>query len=113
MDDPSFSVSQRQILLWLAHLLGFSYDLGGLERLELAIASNNSCIVTNGGHCLSTIFLELPISVVKGTDLSGFKPSRNAMEVEGVLWLELAAVDMEGLDLDLHCKYPRQRYILQ
>lgn len=33
----------------------------------------------------STILLELPILIVKGTHLTRFQPSGNAMEVEGVL----------------------------
>ena len=37
------------------------------------------------GLFLSAILLELPVSVVQGTDLTGFQPTRDAVEVEGVL----------------------------
>lgn len=40
---------------------------------------------------LSTIFLELPVPVVQGTDLSRSQPSRNAVEMKGVLTDELAS----------------------
>jgi hypothetical protein len=36
---------------------------------------------------LSAVLLELPVSVVKGADLSCLEPSRDAVEVEGVLLL--------------------------
>lgn len=61
--------------------LGTLQGLGGLEPPHLVIV----CLIHGNRH-LSTIFLEFPVSVVKGTDLSGFEPSRDAMEVEGMLW---------------------------
>lgn len=42
-------------------------------------------LVNHSNHFLSTILLEFPISIVKRADLSGFEPSRNAVEMEGML----------------------------
>ena len=43
----------------------------------------------------TTIFLELPVSVVERADLSRLEPSGNAVEVEGVLQLSAMAFQRE------------------
>jgi hypothetical protein len=35
--------------------------------------------------CLTTVLLELPVSVVQRADLASLEPTRDAMEMEGVL----------------------------
>jgi hypothetical protein len=35
--------------------------------------------------CLSAVLLEFPVSVVQGADLTSLQPTRDAVEVEGVL----------------------------
>jgi len=43
------------------------------------------CIVRSKSHILTAVFLELPIPIVERADLPCLEPSRDAMEVEGVV----------------------------
>ena len=52
-----------------------------VKQLAILTPSPSSSLIEQ----LPAILLELPIPVVEGTDLAGFEPSRNAVEVEGVL----------------------------
>lgn len=55
--------------------------------------NRSSCAPCPLSAALPTILLELPVSVVERADLAGLEPSRDAVEVEGVLqrsWLMVA-----------------------
>jgi hypothetical protein len=50
-------------------------------------------------HHLSSILLELPVSIVKRAHLSGLQPAGNAVEMEGMLRHSLATWTLENVTL--------------
>lgn len=56
-----------------------------LSVILLHIAASIFVLQPPDNQHLPTIFLKLPVSVVQRTDLSGLQPSRDAVEMEGVL----------------------------
>jgi len=55
----------------------------------------------------AAVLLELPVAVVERADLSGLEPSRDAVEMEGVL-LTVSARRRNSARSDSHCKGPRR-----
>lgn len=61
---------------------------------------------------LTTVLLEFPVSVVQGADLTRLQPSRDAVEMEGMLvYVRADSQRKTRRKWNVRYRYPKQRYI--